>query len=102
MSYINGLDHVERRPSVVRLTGKEAIEKLNEITDAANVKIANALGQARHFEQIATDLAEENRQLLAEAERLMAENRELRARLKMAEADLAKARKRVKAARVME
>ena len=97
MSYVNGLDHVKRRPSVVRLTGKEAIEKLNEITDAANVKIANALGQARHFEQIAADLAEENRQLLAEAERLTAENRNLRARLKATEADLAKARKRLRA-----
>ena len=102
MSYVNGLDHVKRRPSVVRLTGEQAIAKLNTIAQEADHLIANALGQARHFEQIATDLADENRQLLAEAERLMAENRELRGRLKAAEADLAKARKRVKAARVME
>ena len=93
MSYINKLDHVKRRPAVVRLTGAEAIERLNEITDAANARIANALGQARHFEQIANEVAAENRELLNEVKRLTAEVRDLRAQLD-------RARKRARAARV--
>lgn len=93
MSYINGLKHVKRRPAVVRLTGAEAIKKLNEITEAANKKIAAHEGRARHFEKIATEVANENRDLLRECERLTAENRELRAQLD-------RARKRARAARV--
>lgn len=100
MSYVNGLDHVKRRPKITRLTGAEAIKKLNTIAEEADRLIANALGQAKHFEQIANEVADENRNLLRECERLTAENRDLRAQLARATSDLERARKRAKAARV--
>lgn len=93
MSYVNGLKHVKRRPKITRLTGAEAIAKLNTIAEEADRLIANALGQAKHFEQIANEVADENATLRNEV-------RDLRAKLDRATSDLDRARKRAKAARV--
>lgn len=59
MSYVNGLKLQRRRHPVQRKTGPEAVRELNTIVDQANARIAQALGQAAHFEQVARDAAAE-------------------------------------------
>lgn len=60
MSYINDQQMVKRRHQVRRLTGQEAIEELNKITDKANRQIAKATAHAEHWQEVARALADDN------------------------------------------
>lgn len=88
MSYVNGLKLKPRRHPVQHKTGPEAIRELNTIVDQANARIAQALGQAGHFEAVAREAAAELERLQAaldetrqEAARLRADNEKLRRKL---------------------
>ena len=65
MSYIKELEYKKRRHPKKQITGKEAIARLNQITDEANAAIARAIGEARHWQQVASGLADENARLRA-------------------------------------